>query len=170
MPGTHSLGRRGGHLSPQPTVVSKCFSLRLATSSSARFGAASLSICAKDSLRYLKLTICVSSSTICATSMSRRILRRTHPTEPRRSRLARRANPVMRSASASAPRSRSAGQDHWWSREAHAARDRTLEIQVHCDDGRLRPEPITQLARLARMTSRGSSKMEPIETKLANLK
>jgi hypothetical protein len=32
-----------------------------------------------------------SSSTICATSTSRRTLRRTHPTEPRRSTLARRA-------------------------------------------------------------------------------
>ena len=27
------------------------------------------------------------------------------------------------------------GQDHWWSREAHAARGRTLEIQVYSDDG-----------------------------------
>lgn len=47
----------------------------------------------------------------CATSTSRRTSRRTRPTGPRRSTLARRATRVMRSASASAsePRSRSAG-------------------------------------------------------------
>jgi hypothetical protein len=37
---------------------------------------------------------------------------------------------------------------------AHAARSRTLEVQVHLDDGRLRPDPVAQLARLARMTRR----------------
>ena len=45
--------------------------------------------------------------------MSRRTLRKTHPTEPRRSTLARRAIRVMRSASTSARRSRRLGQDHW---------------------------------------------------------
>jgi hypothetical protein len=80
-----------------------------------------------------RLTMCAGSSTICATSTSRHTLRRTRPTGPRRSTLLRRAMPVTRSASrsASAPRSRSAGPRPWRPREADAARDRTLAIQVH---------------------------------------
>jgi hypothetical protein len=52
--------------------------------------------------------------------------------------LARRAIRVMRSASPGARRSRSAGpRPLVWSREAHAARGCTLEIQVYSDDGSL---------------------------------
>src|SRR5207245_4265275 len=59
------------------------------------------------------------------------------------------------------------GQDHRRACPAHAARSRTLEIQVHSDHGRLRPDPVAQLARLARMTSRRLSKMDSTQTKIA---
>src|SRR5262249_49085499 len=45
-------------------------------------------------------------------------------------------------------------------------RARTLEIQVHSDDGRLRPDPVAQLAPLVRMTSERSSKMASTPAKL----
>ena len=57
------------------------------------------------------------------------------------------------------------GQDYRRACPAHAARSRTLEIQVHSDDGRLR-DPVAQLAQLARMTSRRLSKMDSTPTKL----
>jgi hypothetical protein len=60
------------------------------------------------------------------------------------------------------------GLDYRRACPAHAARSRTLEIQVYLDDGRLRPDPVAQLAR--HDPAESSPKMDSTPTKLAIMK
>jgi hypothetical protein len=66
----------------------------------------------------------------------------------------------------SAPRSRSAGPRLSAGLPGPCCAEPHAEIQVHFDDGRLRPDPVAQLARLARMPRRRFSKMDSKPTKL----
>ncbi len=80
--------------------------------------------------------------------------------------------PRLRHQSAETQANRGAvrlGQDDRWARTADAARRRTLTVQVHSDNGSLRPHPVAQIARGGGMTGGPWSEMQARSAKSSTI-